>query len=435
MQPTELLLCLMSNIRAFIVQSPLAGLSALLLLLGACSVDIPENGADLVSRTVTATGSPYRVEIKIFQLPGGLRHFNHVTYGLQMGKDGFLYFGVGDNAQDAHLFRFTTATGEMKDLGGVLAAIPEESRQRGNYGKFHVGPYQSGEGFIYFASHPREHWDGEPSGRLFRYDPTQGIVDLGPTPGNQGIYYLHGDDQFRRLYLVNRQSHFLSYDIATGTWQDQGRFSSRAPFIGLTDQQGRLYMYSHAGTDDSRLGPPTITRYDPLTGLLETSANAPPSLWVGAVTADHDEVYTTGYKRGELYRWRLSDWPDFETEYLGRIDPKGRAVFSNDLSFTRDKKKLVLAGSISSRDNWFRGSLHGVWIYEIETGRKILAANLNDVLSESFGVDVSKLDMYWTNADTVDENGWIYVGMHILPSDLKSRARLLAIRIRPVAIL
>ncbi len=423
----------MRIIRTSALQKLLTSWSLPVLLLMACSVDIPENGADLVSRTVSTPGSPYQVEIKIFQLPIGLRHFNHITYGLQMGKDGFLYLGVGDNVQDAHLLRFDTGTVQLKDLGGVLQAIPEEDRQRGNYGKFHVGPYQSSEGFIYFASHPREHWDGEPSGRLFRYDSAQGIVDLGPTPGNQGIYYMHGDDQFRRLYLANRQSHFLIYDIATGNWQDKGRFSSRPPFIGLTDQQGRHYMYSHGGEDDSQLGPSTITRYDPLTNQLETSAHAPPSLWVGAVTADHDVVYTTTYKRGELYRWRLSDWPDYETESLGRIDPGNRAVFSNDMSFAPDNKKLVVAGSIASRDNWFQGSLHGVWIYEIETGRKILAANLNDVLSESFGVNANKLDLYWTNADTVDGNGWIYLGIHILPSDRNSRARLLAMRIQPAA--
>lgn len=423
----------MHNIQTSALQKLPRGLSLLVALLAACSVDIPENGADLVNQTVSAPGSPYQVEIKAFQLPSGLRHFNHITYSLQMGKDGFLYFGVGDNVQDAHLLRLDTESGEMKDLGGVLEAIPREARQRGNYGKFHVGPYQSGEGPIYFASYPREHWNGEPSGRLFRYDSAQGIVDLGPTPGNQGIYYMHGDDQFRRLYFVSRQSHFLIYDMVTGTWQDKGRFSTKPPFIGVSDQQGRLYMYSHDGKADFDPGPSTITRYDPLTNQLETSANAPPSLWVGAVSADHNVVYTTGYKSGELYRWRLSDWPDYRTESLGRIDPGDRAVFSNDLSFTPDKKKLVLAGSIMSRDNWFLGSLHGVWIYEIETGRKILAANLNDVLSESFGVDASKLDMYWTNADTVDENGWIYIGIHILPSDLNSRARLLGIRIHPAA--
>jgi hypothetical protein len=317
----------------------------------------------------------------------------------------------------------------MKDLGSMVEALPEGIRDQGNYGKFHVGPHQFNDGSIYFASYPREHWSGPPTGRLFRYDSSRGIVDLGPAPGNQGIYFMYGDDIFNRLYFVGYDSHFHTYDVDTGTWKDKGKFSSKPPFIALTDQQGRVYVYSYDGKGEHVPGPATITRYDPRTDQLETSANAPPTLWVGAVTPDHDVAYTTGYKRAEIYRWRLSDWPDYRTEHLGRIDPKGRAIFSNDLSLTPDLEKLVLAGTIVSRNNWFLGSIHGVWVYDIHSGEKIFAARLNDALTKSFGIKASTFDIYWTNANTVDDEGWIYVGIHLLPSDASSAARLLAIRI------
>lgn len=402
---------------------------ALVALLASCSVEIPEDGKDLVSGIVTEPGVPYSVEYKIYQLPAGLRQFNHLTYGLQFGKDGYLYLGAGDNHEDMRLLRFDTRSAEMEDLGGVLAALPAEVRQQGNFGKFHVGPYQANDGSIYFISYTRERWEGEPAGRLFRYEPGRGIVDLGPTPGNRGAYFMHGDDRFNRLYAALSNSHFVIYDLATGTWQDKGRFSSRPPFIGLTDPEGRLYMYSYDGKGENVPGPSTITRYDPRTDVLETSWDAPPTLWVGAVTPDHDLVYTTGYERGEVYRWRLSDWPDYTTEKLGRIDPGDRAVDSNDLSLKPGTGELVLAGTVVRGAIGFRESIHGVWIYRPGNGRKYFAARLNEALTESYGVDTGKLNLYWTNANTVDEDGWIYIGIHTLPSDQHARARLLALKI------
>jgi len=40
------------------------------------------------------------------------------------------------------------------------------------------------------------------------------------------------------------------------------------------------------------------------------------------------------------------------------------------------------------------------------------------------------LRIYWTNADTRDKDGWIYVGIHIVSAE-NSQARLLALRIHP----
>ena len=96
---------------------------------------------------------------------------------------------------------------------------------------------------------------------------------------------------------------------------------------------------------------------------------------------------------------------------------------------TPDKKLLVLAGTVEPKDNRYLGRIHGVWIYEIASGRKYFAAKLNDALTESFGMNAGKFKIYWTNADTRDKDGWIYIGIHIV-SDENSQARLLALRVR-----
>lgn len=402
-------------------------ISAALPVLASCADDAG-GGQDRVALRTSAGDSPYEIEIELFRLPDGSRHLNHFTYGLTVGKDGLLYMGIGDNVRNGNLLRFDPATERITDLGDFISALPAELRDRGNYGKFHVGPHQTSDGSVYFASYPREYWPGEQAGRLFRYRESEGIVDLGPTPNNQGVYFMYGDDAHQKLYFANHDSHFAVYDIATGNWEDKGRFTSKPPFIGLMDQTGRLYMYSYDGKGEFVAGPSTITRYDPQAGTVETSRNAPPTLWVGAATPDHVTAWTTTYLDADLFSWRFAEWPNFKARSHGRIDPKGRSVYSNNLSLTPDRKLLVLAGTIQSKHNWYLGNLHGVWIYDIASGRKYLAAKLNDALTDSFGMTARKLDIYWTNADTRDKDGWIYVGIHIT-SDTNSHARLLALRI------
>jgi hypothetical protein len=345
-----------------------------------------------------------------------------------MGKDGFLYLGVGDNSKNGNLLRFDPATERITDLGDFKSALPPNIRDEGNYGKFHVGPHQTNDGSVYFASYSREYWRGKQSGRLFRYRESEGIVDLGPTPNNEGVYFMYGDDVHNKLYLANHDSHFAIYDITSGNWEDKGRFTSKPPFIGLTDQLGRLYVYGYDGKGDFVPGPSTISRFDPRSDSLETSKNAPPTLWVGAATPDHVTAWTTSYLDADLFSWHFTDWPNFKATNHGRIDPRGRAIDSNNLSLTPDKTRLVLAGTIESKDNWYLGRIHGVWIYEIDSGRRYFAAKLNDALTYSFGTNAGKLRIYWTNADTRDKDGWIYVGIHIV-SDANSQARLLALRI------
>jgi hypothetical protein len=394
-----------------------------------CSNDV-DHGLDRVAVTTSLADTPYEVEVKLFRLPGGPRDLNHFTYSLEMGKDGSLYFGVGDNRDNGHLLRYDPATERIADLGDFRSAMPPGIRDRGNHGKVHVGPHQTNDGSVYVASFPREHWEGEQAGRLFRYRESEGIVDLGPTPNDQGAYFMHGDDVHGRLYLATRNSHFVVYDIGSGSWEDKGRFSSKPPFIGLTDLLGRLYVYGYDGEGDFVPGPSTITRFDPRSGVLQTSKNAPPTLWVGAVTPDHVTAFTTGYRTAELVSWQFADWPDFRAVHHGRIDPEGRAIDSNNLSVARDGTLLVLAGTIEAEESGRRENTHGVWVYEIGSGRRYFAANLADALTDSFGRSAGELRIYWTNADTRDRDGWIYVGIHTF-SGANPQARLLALRIHP----
>src|SRR5688572_21396131 len=159
---------------------PAVAVSFVLSVLPSCSNHVG-GGQDKVAVRTSRTDSPYEVEIKLFRLPEGSRHLNHVTYSLKMGKDGFLYFGVGDNSANGNLLRFDPATERFTDLGDFKSALAASIRGEGNYGKFHVGPHQTNDGSVYFASYAREYWPGKQAGRCLRYRESEGIGDLGRT--------------------------------------------------------------------------------------------------------------------------------------------------------------------------------------------------------------------------------------------------------------
>ena len=395
---------------------------------GACMPNTPP-AENPVADTLARASGPYQVEFRAYAFPDTGEGMNHVTYGLNMGRDGYLYVGIANNRDNGYVYRFDTRAAEFTTLGSFRDALPAEVFRAGNYGKFHVGPYQDSDGAVWVASHPRERWDKAQSGRLFRIDADGRMQDQGPTPGDEGIYFMTGSEAQRKLYLVGRNSHFLTYGLDNGEWKDKGRFSSKAPFIGMFDTFGRLYMYGYDGVGEGSVGPPLITRYDPQHDSLETSRHAPPTLWVGAVTPDGQVAYTTTYERADLYRWSFDEWPTFEAEHLGRIDPRGRAVFSNNLSQANNGELLVVAGTVEPRTWLSREHEHGVWAYAPATGRRWQLALLNEVLSRSLGLASEKYRIYWTNANTVDADGWIWIGISTMPFDESARARLIGIRV------
>ena len=89
----------------------------------------------------------------------------------------------------------------------------------------------------------------------------------------------------------------------------------------------------------------------------------------------------------------------------------------------------MLAGTVKSSYNPFRGNLHGVWVYELETGRRWQIATLNDVISRSLGINSEQRVIYWTNANTLDREGWIWIGISTMPFDAHATARLIGIRV------
>ena len=56
-------------------------------------------------------------------------------------------------------------------------------------------------------------------------------------------------------------------------------------------------------------------------------------------------------------------------------------------------------------------------------------AELNEAMSRSMGIRSQHHLLYWTNANTVDADDWIWIGVHTMPPDATSVARLVGVRI------
>ncbi|WP_454065004.1 hypothetical protein [Candidatus Nitrospira salsa] len=393
-----------------------------------------DNGAadtkKVVRGTLSAEGVPYDVEIKLFEYPPGFGKMHSHWNSLGMGQDGNLYVGVGDHRLDSHLYRYDPRTEVITDLGSVKEALKGKPHSQ-DQGKIHVPPYQAKDGAVFFATHFGYTYDS--TGHMFKYTEEKGIEDLGAMIEQETYYMMIGDDKREKLYLTTvDKSHFVIRDLKTGKWEDKGVFTHKPPFRGVLDEAGNVYMYSYNGKKIGFKNRMSITRYDVEKGTLDTIGVEKNSLWAGVVTLDKKVAYVQSYMTGHMYSFKFANWPNLKPVDLGLIDPEGRWVYAHNFTATLDNKLLVLAGKQGSHKKK-AGAMHGIWGYEPETRKKYMIADITEILSNSMEKDMSRHEVYWSNNDTKDKDGWIYIGVHSggdVDQNPKTEIRLMAIRVR-----
>jgi len=365
--------------------------------------------AEPATGTFSAEGSPYQVEIRTFDYPPGFETMHSHWRGLNMGVDGNCYIGVGDHKKDAHLYKFDPRTQILSDVGNVQAAIPSDRRNREDHGKIHVKPFQTSDGNVYFGTHFGKS-SPEFGGRIFRYVQEKGIEHLGHILPRQTVMYMFGNEEKKKLYIVTHPSaHFLVWDIEKNTFEDKGTIAGKPGRCGAFDSAGNHYL--DCGEQ--------IKRYNPKTDKIEI-ASGNPCHWVGIVMIN-DVAYVAAYKTAALYSFSIEDWPTLKIKKLGNIDPQNRALYSANLSVTPDNKLLTVIGNWGEK-NGPKGQ--GVFVYEIETGKKILVAEITDYLTQAMGTDMTQQKAYITNANTVDKDGWIYLGIHTGGDKIEKREKI-----------
>ncbi|MBI4909435.1 MAG: hypothetical protein HY820_37805 [Acidobacteria bacterium] len=163
-------------------------------------------------------------------------NYNAVT----TASDGKIYYVLCSHGIDtgARMFSLDPATGSIKQLGDLTEAVGEKGRKAVPQGKSHVSFFEH-KGKLYFATHlgyyrhegskeivgdPPPGYQPYPGGHFVSYDLATGkFEDLALAPDREGIITMEMDKRLGKLYGITWPSGlFLSYDLATRKLQNHG---------------------------------------------------------------------------------------------------------------------------------------------------------------------------------------------------------------------
>jgi hypothetical protein len=174
----------------------------------------------------------------------------HDTYnGMGTGSDGKIYYVLSSESYDvaAQMYCFDPATRKIQHLGDLTAACGEQGTKAIPQGKSHVN-FVEANGKLYFATHigvyaivdgretmglPPEGHKPYPGGHFLSFDMATGkFENLALNPNHDGIISMTTDPKRGRLYgLTWPSGHFLRYDVAARELRDLGPIPGQLPNV------------------------------------------------------------------------------------------------------------------------------------------------------------------------------------------------------------
>ena len=189
--------------------------------------------------TVAAAQSPRGVLAAKWH-PAGFAEGDDSYNALSLASDGKIYYVLCAHKIDigAQMYSYDPATGQVKHVGDLTEAAGGKGRKAVPQGKSHVNFYEHA-GKLYFATHlgyyrvvdgkemvgvPPEGYQPYPGGHFLSYEIATGkFEDLATAPGGEGIITMAMDPRRGRLYgLTWPTAHFLVYDLAGKKLEDLG---------------------------------------------------------------------------------------------------------------------------------------------------------------------------------------------------------------------
>ncbi len=232
----------------------------------------------------------------------------HDTYnGMGTGSDGKIYYVLCSESYKvgAQMYSYDPQTSRIRHLGDLTEACGEKGAQTIVQGKSHVN-FVEAQGKLYFATH------------IGYYSLVDGMEKIGIPPAG---------------YQAYPGGHFLSYDMAAGTFAALGRAphgegilsmtmdTKRARLYGLTWPTGYFIRYDLNTRDLKNLGPTSRLGEN---GKGEDYRTICRSLVVNP--QDGAVYYTTG--DGDIFAYRYDSdtleripGADMRKDYFGLYDP------------------------------------------------------------------------------------------------------------------
>lgn len=213
----------------------------------------------LVIFQIALTGQDVSIEKKIIAKPyySGFREAYGTWNAVSSASDGRIYYNLSSNTAgvSGKLYAFNPATEEIEYLGDLTEICGETERNAVPQGKVHTNFYES-QGKLYFATHAGYYklsgglermaedqtggYSAYPGGHFLSYDLATGkFEDLQLVPGGEAIVTMTMDTTRRQIYALTwPHAYFLHYDVNNRKLINYGKFSGN----GEAGVQGEDYQ-------------------------------------------------------------------------------------------------------------------------------------------------------------------------------------------------
>jgi len=264
-------------------------------------------------------------------IPSGFKEAHDSYNAISTASDGKIYYVLSSEKPDlaARMFVYDPASGKSRWTGDLNQAAGEADSHAISQGKSHVS-FAEADGKLYFATHigfysiidgmekpgiPPKGMKPYPGGHFLSYDMATGKYEnLAIAPHNEGIIAFQMDTRRKRLFgLTWPSGRLIRYDVGARTLKDLGGVSGAGEAVHGSDFRticrsltvdpgdGSLYF----STSDGKLH-----RYQPARDAVETLSGED-------LRKDYFGLYDPASSGHMGYNWRQTFWYEPEKAIYG----------------------------------------------------------------------------------------------------------------------
>lgn len=394
-------------------------------------------GAALILAGCSAAGSHKQERITAHAYDSNFP-LSHDSYNaISVASDGKVYYVLSTESVDqgAAMFRFDPSTKRIERVGDLTEASGEKGLKAIPQGKSHVS-FREANGKLYFATHvgyyeirdgmetmgdPPPGYQPYPGGHFLSYDMATGrFENLALAPEHEGIITMNMDASRGRLYGITWPTgYFIRYDLARkelknlGPIADHGENGKGSTYeticrsLAIDPRDGSVYFTNSVGT---------IFRYRVDSDAISTVSG-------DNMVKDYFGTYDPHSAGNMGYNWRQSAWYGTgnsiygvhgNSGYLFRFDPAAERIDVLERITSEPSRRSGMFDEFSygylgfalAPDGHTLHYLTGGPVYK--NGRRVAGIN-STAKGESKGIEDLHLITYDIEASRYADNGAIFL--------------------------